>query len=258
MTNGYDLLAGMVINRDTGALAPVSWQPIKISADGPWGPDGIAIDPAGRFLYVADSSMVAISGFEISSKDGSLEEVPGSPLKLGPLGSCPQVLQIDPTGKFLYMPLRCPYWSTGCATNALHGLSIDAEDGHLLEMGSSPWQTPFTDLVSLAMDAGGRFLFIVDGGGANVQTAKGTHGFAVDPMTGQPTLLTNGFPFQPAAITFLNADPTGAFLYGGNISADQIETYAIHPATGALMKKQALKFTPGGAPWSIAVTQMLQ
>lgn len=258
MTNGYDLLAGMVINQETGSLTPASWQPIKISSDAPWGPDGFVIDPTGRFLYVADSSMVSISGFEIDPEGGSLQELAGSPFKYGPLGSYPQALQIDPTGKFLYMPLRCANWSTNCATNALHGFVIDPDDGHLTALQGSPWETPFTDLVSIAMDAGGRFLYIVDGGGANVQTSKGTHAFSVDPMTGQPTRLTTGFPFQPAAVTFLSAAPIGGLLYGGNISANLIETYAVDASTGALTNKQAFKFSVGGAPWSVAFTHTLE
>jgi 6-phosphogluconolactonase (cycloisomerase 2 family) len=253
MTNGYDSLLGMAVDTDTGALASSSWNPVKITSSTPWGPDGFALDPAGRFLFVADSSGGAISGFQINPADGSLTEVPGSPLTLGlQMGNYPEKLSTDPSGKYLYVPVRCAYWAQICPNNALFGFAIDAGDGHLTALQGSPWQTAIEDAMSIALDARGRFLYIVDGGGANVSQAKGTYGFTIDPLTGELTPFA-GSPFLPGVITFLNPDPTGNFIYGGDISANSIQVYGIDSTTGALTLNQTLPFKAGGPVWSITV-----
>lgn len=258
MTNGYDLLTGMSIDSATGALSSVGWNPVQISTSAPWGPNEFVIDPTGRFLYVSDSSWLTISAFQINQIDGSLTEIGGSPFSLGSsMGNYPKSIQIDPSGKYLYVALRCASWAPTCGSNTLYGFSIDTQDGGLTALSGSPWVAPISDIVSMIIGAHGQFLYINDGGGSNIATAKGTYGFVINPLDGTLSALP-AFPFQPSVIAFLNSDPTGYFVYGGNLNASQIETYTIDPSTGALAQTQALSFAVGGAPWAVAVGELLK
>jgi 6-phosphogluconolactonase (cycloisomerase 2 family) len=170
------------------------------------------------------------------------------------MGNYPQTIQVDATGGFVYVGLRCAYWASSCGSSSLYGFSIDVEDGRLEALPGSPWGTPFPDVMSMTLDARGQYIYIVDGGWSNIASATGTSGFAVNSLTGNLVPMTHSFPFQPAVLAFLEPDPTGLFLYGGNLSANQIEVYGIDTASGALTVKQTLPFTAGGSPWSIAFT----
>jgi 6-phosphogluconolactonase (cycloisomerase 2 family) len=68
------------------------------------GPEGIAIDPTGSFLYVSNTHDGTVSAFKISSVDGSLTVIGTytSTTTSEPSAS-PSALAIDPSGQFLYV-----------------------------------------------------------------------------------------------------------------------------------------------------------
>jgi len=63
------------------------------------GPVDLAMDPLGRFTYVAAVSPPRLAGYEIASNDGTLTST-GTPTLTAPTPAC---MEIDPTGRFAYV-----------------------------------------------------------------------------------------------------------------------------------------------------------
>jgi DNA-binding beta-propeller fold protein YncE len=90
------------INPGSGTLSAVAGRPVA-----PVGyPDGLAIDPTGRFAYVASSSPDVVSAYAINAGSGAWTAVPGSPFAIGiatGLGGAHSGVAVDPAGKFVYV-----------------------------------------------------------------------------------------------------------------------------------------------------------
>ncbi|MGZ5556423.1 MAG: beta-propeller fold lactonase family protein, partial [Candidatus Aminicenantales bacterium] len=59
----------------TGALTAVSGSPYAVKT----GPSSVAVDPSGKYVYVANYWSTNISAFSIKSTTGALTEITGSP-----------------------------------------------------------------------------------------------------------------------------------------------------------------------------------
>ena len=81
----------------TGALMPVPGSPFPAGLIA----HGVASDPPGRFLFVANRGASTVSAFVIIASTGALIPVPGSPFPTG--GSGPYALVVHPNGQFLYV-----------------------------------------------------------------------------------------------------------------------------------------------------------
>jgi DNA-binding beta-propeller fold protein YncE len=66
-----------------GALTAITGSPFAAGD----GPSAVAVDPTGRFVYVANSSSGTISVFAITGSTGALSAVSGSPYAAGSLPS---------------------------------------------------------------------------------------------------------------------------------------------------------------------------
>ena len=88
----------------------------------------IISDPAGKFLYLANSASGTISAFAITAA-GDLARTPLSPFNAG---ADPQSMAIDPAGKFLY--------GSGLFNN-MAGYAID-NNGALSLLPGSPFPAP--------------------------------------------------------------------------------------------------------------------
>ena len=84
-------------------------------------PISIAVDPTGRFAYVANASS-GISTFAISPGNGELTEV-GTELAVG---GGPSSIAVDPTGRFVYLT----------NFNSVRTFAIDPDTGTLSAVGS--------------------------------------------------------------------------------------------------------------------------
>ena len=92
---GSSNVSAYSINAGTGALTALATSPFATGA----GPESLALDPAGRFLFTANSNSNNVSAFTVNG-DGSLSPVLGSPFAAG---SSPQYLVTDRTGTHLYV-----------------------------------------------------------------------------------------------------------------------------------------------------------
>jgi len=94
VTNNNQTLTAFAIDRTTGKLTQIG-APVPTG----WQPDSLAIDPSGRFAYVANHSSDSISAYRIDQQTGALSS-------LGPevaTGRNPTGPVFDPSGKYLYI-----------------------------------------------------------------------------------------------------------------------------------------------------------
>jgi YVTN family beta-propeller protein len=105
------------INQTTGALTPTG-----AVATGKL-PDPLAIDPSGKFAYVADWNSNDVSMYTIDAATGNL-------ISTGTIaaGSGPNSIAIDPSGKFAYV--------ANINSNSISMYTIDSTTGTLTLIGS--------------------------------------------------------------------------------------------------------------------------
>jgi len=112
------------IDGSTGALTAIAGSPFATSANS--GPSQLSTDPTAKYLYVPLSGGAAVFGFAIGST-GALTPLAGSPFAVG---SQPNSVIIDPSGKFLY--------SADFDGNDVSILSVDASTGALTPVSGGP------------------------------------------------------------------------------------------------------------------------
>jgi 6-phosphogluconolactonase (cycloisomerase 2 family) len=180
---GFTIAAG-------GALTQVPNSPVTVRAPF-FNPDkgptnvGVAVDPAGKFLFVGDTTSQNTWVYAIAS-DGSLSLITGSPFSTpGNAG----VDVVSPDGKFLF---------EGGAAEV--GVSQIHADGTLTPVAGSPFPNgPFNNggapVFALATDPQGKFLLLAD-----TEQSKITV-FSIDPNTGALTNVSGSpFPVAPTPI----------------------------------------------------------
>jgi len=115
------------INATTGALTAVSGSPLVEGR----GPQSVAVDPSGRFAYVAHpgGSNGVVSAFTINATTGAWSEVAGSPYGTE---MSPRFVTIDDSGKFVYVINANPDASHA---GGVFGFRIDPMTGGLTSIG---------------------------------------------------------------------------------------------------------------------------
>ena len=124
--SAFEKIAIFSLDRSAGQIAIVTQLDLPFAAD----QMVMAMDPAGKFLYAADSTKIL--AFSINAADGSLTPIPGSPFAgqhTYSLGA--NVFHVDPAGKFLYL--------TALDSNAIFGYRIDPASGALSPLPGSPF-----------------------------------------------------------------------------------------------------------------------
>jgi DNA-binding beta-propeller fold protein YncE len=82
-------VSAYTITATTGALASIAGSPYPVGA----GPSALAVDPSGKFLYVANYWTDDITGFSVDMVSGDLVELNLSPFE-EPLGSHPAAIAV--------------------------------------------------------------------------------------------------------------------------------------------------------------------
>lgn len=136
------------IDATSGALTHVSRTVLKVRKR-PLFPEDLAIDPAGKFLYVTCGYVCA---FKIG-RSGTLTEITGSPFQAGHF---PYGVTVDPTGKFVYV--------TNYVDLTVSAFTIK-HSGALTPVAGSPFATGSeTGPVAVAVDPTDNFAYISDAG----------------------------------------------------------------------------------------------
>ena len=209
-------------------------------------PARTVVSPDGKFFYQAVhlAAQATIAGFSVAS-NGELSAIPGGPVATE---FRPSTLTIDPSGRFLYATI--PSSSLGAST-LVFGYDINALDGTLTLNADSPFKAGESP-VSVAADASGRFLYVVN----NADSADGNSvsGFLIDAGTGTLTDIP-GTPF-PAAVSplSLTVEPGAQFVYVGFALSPNVRAFAIDQRTGALTEISGSPFPANAGIQAMAAT----
>jgi 6-phosphogluconolactonase len=202
-------------DQQSGTLTAVPGSPF---AAGP-NPSKLAIDAAGRFLFVANQGNGSVSVFSIGA-NGALSSVAANvPSGRGALSPA-----VDPLGKFLYV--------TNYVDNTVSAFSV-AASGALTPVAGSPYRAG-AGTTSVVIDPSGQFLYVTNNTLGNISafTINGTTG-ALSAVSGSPFTAGQG----PGAAAI---DPSGKFLIVANGTDNTASVFSIDTTTGAL--------TAAGAP----------
>ena len=223
VSNASDLstISMYTIDSTTGALTATTPPTVPTG----WFPQGIAIDPAGKFVYTANTDDDTISMFTINQTTGIL--TPTTPATV-PTGyeSMPSFVTIDPTGRFLYTSGNASDDST------IAMFTINSTTGVLTPTTPATVYTgpiPF----QITVDPSGKFVYVVNndsGGGYGL----GVWQYTINSVTG---VLTQNTPVGVAAgngPTAVAVDPSSKFAYMVNRNDNTVSMYTIDPITGNL------------------------
>ncbi len=234
-----DTVSGFVVDSATGALTPAQGSPYAAPNGSPL---GVAADPLGRFLYVADTGpTVGIAVFTINSSTGQLTPVPNSPFLAS---ETPEFIALSPSGGYLYV--------SNCRSNSISAYAVNGTTGALTQIAGSPFAGP-EGATPIAVDPSGVFLYV---GGYLSDTVEV---FGINPATGAlrfVSQISNQSGASAMAIV-TGAKPviyTPRFAYAADQGANAISAYTISPTTGQLSMVSGSPFASGKAPASVAVT----
>jgi YVTN family beta-propeller protein len=199
------------VNSTTGALTSIG----MIAAG--TGPASVAVDPAGKFAYVANSYSNDVSMYTIDATTGALASI-------GTIaaGTLPVSVAVDPAGKFAYVA----NWTGDNTDGSVSMYTIDATTGALISIGSiAAGTSPF----SVAVDPAGRFAYVANWGD---NTDGSVSMYTIDATTG--ALTPTGTIATGLAPTSIAIHPSGKFAYVTNSGSNSVSMYNIDGATGAL------------------------
>jgi 6-phosphogluconolactonase len=236
-------ISAYAINASTGALTQVQGSPFATG----YGAYAVAIDPTGRFAYVANSgtgsskNLGNVSAFAINERSGALTPVQGSPFAAD---SRPVGVVISPNGKFAYVD---NYSSTNVSIFAVNGST-----GALKQVKGSPYRTrPLPS--AEAIDPTGKFIYVTNVGYKADQHPGHITGYTIDARSG--ALREPKGSHKQTGIVPVSAaiGPAGKFVYVANYLSETVSAYAIAARTGALREVQGSPFSAGYNPGAVAV-----
>ncbi|MCU1351981.1 MAG: hypothetical protein JWM05_1190, partial [Acidimicrobiales bacterium] len=214
--NGNNQIAMFTIDATTGALTANG----TVGTGGaPQGnaPQGIVVDPSGRYVFVANRSGDAVAAYTIGAT-GQLTSNGGT---IG-VGAAPVDIAVDPTGRYVYVL---------CANAQRVDAFTIGTDGQLTSNGTIATGTvPRTVVV----DPSGKYLYVSNVGDLNVQRYSiGSTGtltsLGLTAMTGGGS--PNGIAVHPSGTYLYAAYANRAFVGTWAIGADGDLTFVGEVAT---------------------------
>jgi YVTN family beta-propeller protein len=192
------------VDSTTGALTSIG------IIDAGAGPDSVAVDPAGKFVYVANHGSNDVSMYTIDATTGALTSIGTIAAGTGPFS-----VVVDPSGKFVYL--------ANSGSNDVSMYTINATTGALTSIGTVAAGTgPF----SLAVDPAGKFAYVVNFNSNDVSM------YTINVTTGALTSIgTIAAGSNPTSIA---VHPSGKFAYVTNSASNEVSMYSIDGTTGVL------------------------
>jgi len=237
---GTGSVSAYMIEGMTGALTPVPGSPFATGI----GPQGVIVDPFGRFVYVANLQSNSVSAYTIDPATGALTEIPGSPFAAG--GTSPRTVAIDPSGQFVYV--------ANVTSNNIAAFIIDPTTGGLTPVPGSPFAAG-TAPITLVVQPAGQFVYPANCGSVACQGANpgSISAYAIDTTSGALTEIT-GSPFVAATTSvWVTVDPSGQFAYVTNLRSNNVSAFTVDATTGALSEITGAPFAAGLDPLGAAV-----
>jgi YVTN family beta-propeller protein len=200
------------INSTTGALTSIGM------IDAGAVPDSVAVDPAGKFAYVANFGSNDVSMYTIDATTGALASTGTIAAGPGPIS-----IAVDPADKFAYVA----NWTRDNTGGSVSMYTIDATTGALISIGSiAAGTSPF----SVAVDPAGRFAYVANWTGDNTEGSVSM--YTIDATTG--VLTPTGTIATELSPTSIVIHPSGKFAYVTNSGSASVSMYSIDSATGTL------------------------
>ncbi|HKD81374.1 MAG TPA: beta-propeller fold lactonase family protein [Candidatus Angelobacter sp.] len=239
-------VSGFNVDHVAGILTPVGTAtpptPVCATAGACANPISLAINSGGQFLVVLNQGQLVpapgtnipatISVFGIDATRGLLTPVAGSPFSfpsLAPGG--PQAMVMSSTAGVFFVS------NGGAGTISAFSLG---SGGTVTEIAGSPF-TAGSDIVGLAIDPKGQFLYAADFTSSTISSFTIQSSGALAPVAGSPFPTHTG-PFA------LAVDANGAFLFSGEQGAAGVSSFT---TTGGVLKPVAgspFVLVPSGSP----------
>lgn len=239
-------ISAYTMDSSTGQLTPIAGSPFSATGISP---ASIAIDPTGKFVYVANFGSNTLPGsISIYSIDtGTTGGVPGALIAQGTITTTVDsptsiVVTASAAGTFAYVANFGNDSVTSYSVNPSNGALTSTNPGIALSGGTAP--------TSVAAEPNGKFVYVTNlsmpsnGNVAafGIQQAI-TNGGALTALSGASatSTLTGGGPYSVAA------DPSGKFIYAIQSTNNQIAAFTINATTGALTPITGLFETEDGS-----------
>jgi YVTN family beta-propeller protein len=195
-------------------------------------PQFIAVNPAGKFAYVAsegcnDSSGGYVSMYTIDPTTGALSK--GSTVPS--LDYSPESVTVDPSGKFAYV---ANFGDEQDSDGSIATYTINAMTGALTYTGGISGNTPtFCCFESMAVNPSDKFAYVANGGCCSTSVSMYDINATTGALTIIGTIAAGGIPNSVAV------NPSGKFAYvttAGETfgSAGNVSMYTIDATTGIL------------------------
>jgi 6-phosphogluconolactonase len=219
-------------------------------------PQSIAVDPAGKFAYVASEGCGGGSGGYVSMY--TINPTTGALTSIGPPpptnDEFTNSVAIDPSGKFVYVASSGDVWDID--DGSLLTYSIDPTTGALTSTSVGIVDTGVNGnpglFNSVAFHPSGKFAY-ASNGGAFPEGSFGSSNtltmYSVDSTTGALTsigLIATGTGPDSVAV-----DPAGKFAYVTNVNSNDVYLYTIDATTGVLTSTGTI--AAGTSPLSVVV-----
>ncbi len=155
------------ITAKTGKLKAVKGSPF-LPPSGAFGASAVAVDPSGRYVYVAFANTGGAAAYSVNASSGKLT-LAGSVLAGGAL---PWAITTDVTGSYVYMTNN---------DSTIDGYAIANATGELTALKGSPFSGN-APTRGIAADPSGQYLYIAN--------ASQILGYGINPSTGVLTVLS--------------------------------------------------------------------
>jgi len=225
-------------------------------------PMGMATDPAGKFLFVANQgsfnltlpNTVAGSISVFSINGAALTEIPGSPFPTetpaemaSMIGTGPVSVAVTANGNYLYVANQF--------TNDVEALSIGS-NGVLTILGPATYNVGLSPS-AVALTADGNFLFVANSGSNNLSVfAACTNANLTCPVPNGSLTPVEGSPFAagltPVAMA-LAIDSQGEYLFVVDNASAEVSEYKVGLTSGVLTANSPPSISTGLGPVSVVV-----
>jgi YVTN family beta-propeller protein len=215
-------------------------------ATGGLDPQSIAVDPAGKFAYVAtagcNGGVGYVSMYTINPTTGALAFI-GPPVSS--LDYSAESVTVDPSGKFAYVVNE---GDDETSDGSVATYTINATTGALTSAtGGIGGNCPGLCVpVSVAVDPSGKFAYVPYRGGFS---NGGVAMYTINSTTGGLTSI--GMIAAGTGPGSVAVDPAGKFAYVTNLGSNDVFMYTIDTTTGALASIGTI--AAGTDPVSVAV-----
>ena len=217
-------------------------------------PQSIAVDPAGKFAYVASEGCDAegyVSMYTINPTTGALASI-GPPVPSNDENT--DSVTVDPSGKFAYVASSGNVWDIDFGSVLTYTINpttgaLTSTTGGIIGTGINGTPEFFN---SVAVDPSGKFAYAADGGAFPVGSFGGSSSVSMYTINSTTGALTSiGMIAAGAGPDSVAVDPAGKFAYVTNSLSNDVSMYTIDATTGALASIGTI--AAGTGPDSVAV-----